>query len=156
MFWLLGSVAGARWNQLTLVSIVVVASTVVLLLYGRRLNALVTGDETAVALGIDVRRIRIVLLTLTSLLTGTLIAVAGGIGFVGLMIPHLVRLSVGPDHRRVLPISALIGAIYLVVVDLIARTLDRPNDLPLGIFTAAFGAPFFLWLLRRSRNLETS
>ncbi|MGH8934401.1 MAG: FecCD family ABC transporter permease [Egibacteraceae bacterium] len=153
MFWLLGSVAGAQWSQLPVVGAVIVTSTGLLVLFGRRLNALVTGDESATALGIDVRRLRFGLLGLSSLVTGTLIAVAGGIGFVGLMIPHLVRLAFGSDHRRVLPLSALIGATYLVVVDLLSRTVDSPNELPLGIFTAAFGAPFFLWLLRHNRSL---
>lgn len=151
MFWLLGSVSGAQWSQLSIVSIVVIASTALLVLYGRRLNALLTGDESAAALGIDVRRLRIGLLVLASLLTGTLIAVVGGVGFVGLMIPHVVRLVVGSDHRKVLPMAALVGGIYLVLVDLVSRTVDSPNELPLGIFTAAFGAPFFLWLLRRNR-----
>ncbi|SDM69142.1 FecCD family ABC transporter permease [Allokutzneria albata] len=153
MFWLLGSVAGARWDQLWLVSAVVLSTVAALMLYGRRLNALVTGEESATSLGVDVRRARVGLLLTSSLLTGTLIAVAGGVGFVGLMIPHLVRLIVGADHRRVLPSAALGGALYLVVVDLLARTVDSPNELPLGIFTAAFGAPFFLWLLRRGRTV---
>lgn len=156
MFWLLGSVAGARWDQLQVAGIVVVAVTVLLTLYGRQLNALVTGDESATALGIDVKRLRIVLIVLTALLAGVLIAVAGGIGFVGLMVPHLVRLAFGVDHRRLLPLAALVGAIYLVVVDLLSRTVDPPNELPLNILTALFGAPFFIWLMRRDRSLAHS
>ncbi|MFE9580691.1 FecCD family ABC transporter permease [Nocardia sp. NPDC006044] len=153
MFWTMGSVAGASWDRLGPVTAVVLVTVAVVLAFGRRLNVLGTGDEQATALGVDVRTLRIVLLVLASLLTGALIAVAGGIGFVGLMIPHLVRLAFGPDHRRVLPLSALIGAAYLVAVDLLSRTIDAPNELPLGIFTAAFGAPFFLWLLRRNGGL---
>ncbi|MFI6168756.1 FecCD family ABC transporter permease [Nocardia sp. NPDC051052] len=153
MFWTMGSVAGASWDRLGTVTVVVLATVAVVLAFGRRLNVLGTGDEQATALGVDVRTLRIVLLVLASLLTGVLIAVAGGIGFVGLMIPHLVRLAFGLDHRRVLPLSALIGAAYLVAVDLLSRTIDAPNELPLGIFTAAFGAPFFLWLLRRNGGL---
>lgn len=156
MFWLLGSVAGARWDQLQVAGIVVVAVTVLLTLYGRQLNALVTGDESATALGIDVKRLRIVLIVLTALLAGVLIAVAGGIGFVGLMVPHLVRLAFGVDHRRLLPLAALVGAIYLVIVDLLSRTVDPPNELPLNILTALFGAPFFIWLMRRDRSLAHS
>lgn len=156
MFWMLGSVAGAKWNQLGLVSTVVLTSTVFLALFGRQLNALLAGDESATALGVDVHRLRGALLVLSSLLTGTVIAVAGGIGFVGLMIPHLVRLAVGADHRRLLPLAAVVGAIYLVVVDLLSRTVNRPNELPLGILTALFGAPFFLWLLRRNKTLDAS
>jgi len=156
MFWLLGSVSGAHWSQLQVAGIVVVAVTLVLTLYGRQLNALVTGDESATALGIDVKRLRILLIVLTSLLAGVLIAVAGGIGFVGLMVPHLVRLAFGVDHRRLLPLAALVGAIYLVIVDLLSRTLDPPNELPLNILTALFGAPFFIWLMRRDRSLANS
>ncbi|MEU1117650.1 MULTISPECIES: iron ABC transporter permease [unclassified Streptomyces] len=154
MFWMLGSVAGAQWHQLPAVTAVVVGCTVLLTLFGRRLNVLLAGDETATSLGTDVNRLRTLLLLLSALLTGTVIAVAGSIGFVGLMIPHLVRLTVGADHRRLLPLSALLGAVYLVLVDLLSRTLDRPNELPLGILTALLGAPFFLWLLRRNKGLD--
>lgn len=155
MFWMLGSVAGAQWSQLPTVTVVVLTSTALLTLFGRRLNALLAGDESATALGVDVNRLRAVLLVLSALLTGTVIAVAGGVGFVGLMIPHLVRLTAGADHRRLLPLSALLGAVYLVVVDLLSRTVNRPNELPLGILTALLGAPFFLWLLRRNKGLDT-
>ncbi|MFF6995795.1 FecCD family ABC transporter permease [Streptomyces sp. NPDC008313] len=154
LFWTLGSVAGAQWDQLPTVGAVVIATTVLLSLFGRRLNVLLAGDESATALGVDVNRLRPLLLVLSALLTGTVISVAGGIGFVGLMIPHLVRLSTGADHRRLLPLTALLGAVYLVLVDLLSRTLDRPNELPLGILTALLGAPFFLWLLRRNKSLD--
>ncbi|MFH8442141.1 FecCD family ABC transporter permease [Streptomyces sp. NPDC018026] len=154
LFWTLGSVAGAQWDQLPTVAVVVMATTVLLTLFGRRLNVLLAGDESATALGVDVHRLRLVLLVLSALLTGTVIAVAGGIGFVGLMIPHLVRLSTGADHRRLLPLTALLGAVHLVLVDLLSRTLDRPNELPLGVLTALLGAPFFLWLLRRNKAMD--
>jgi iron complex transport system permease protein len=153
MFWLLGSVAGATWGELPPAAVVVTVTIALLAPLGRRLNALGHGEEQAIALGVDVARLRIVLLLVTSLLTGVLMAVAGGISFVGLMIPHLTRLAFGADHRRLLPLAALLGAGYLVVVDLLSRTVDRPNELPLGILTAAFGAPFFLWLLRRNDAL---
>ncbi|MGW0944804.1 FecCD family ABC transporter permease [Streptomyces sp. NPDC002623] len=155
MFWMLGSVAGAQWSQLPTVTVVVLTSAVLLTLFGRRLNALLAGDESATALGVDVNQLRAVLLVISALLTGTVIAVAGGVGFVGLMIPHLVRLTVGADHRRLIPLTALLGAVYLVLVDLLSRTLTRPNELPLGILTALLGAPFFLWLLRRNKGLDT-
>ncbi|GGV81134.1 hemin ABC transporter permease [Streptomyces gelaticus] len=156
MFWMLGSVSGARWGQLPTVTVVVVLGATLLAFLGRRMNALLAGDESATSLGVDVHRTRAVLLVVSALLTGTLTAVAGGIGFVGLMIPHLVRLALGADHRRLLPLSALLGAVYLVLVDLLSRTVDRPNELPLGILTALLGAPFFLWLLRRNRGLDTA
>ncbi|MEU1511066.1 iron ABC transporter permease [Streptomyces sp. NPDC005811] len=156
MFWMLGSVAGAQWSRLPTVTVVVLTSTVLLTLFGRRLNALLAGDESATALGVDVDRLRTALLVISALLTGTVIAVAGGIGFVGLMIPHLVRLTTGADHRRLLPLTALLGAVYLVVVDLLSRTVNRPNELPLGILTALLGAPFFLWLLRRDKGMDSA
>ncbi|MFF2007521.1 FecCD family ABC transporter permease [Streptomyces sp. NPDC058195] len=155
MFWMLGSVSGARWGQLPAVTAVVATGVTLLALFGRRLNALLAGDESATSLGVDVHRTRAVLLVVSALLTGTVIAVVGGIGFVGLMIPHLVRLALGADHRRLLPLSALLGAVHLVLVDLLSRTVDRPNELPLGILTALLGAPFFLWLLRRDKGLDT-
>ncbi|KUN24987.1 ABC transporter permease [Streptomyces antibioticus] len=154
MFWMLGSVAGAQWDQLPTVTAVVGVTTALLALFGRRLNLLLAGDESATALGVDVNRLRALLLVLSALLTGTVIAVAGGIGFVGLMIPHLVRLTTGADHRRLLPLTALLGSVYLVLVDLLSRTLARPGELPLGILTALLGAPFFLWLLRRNKGLD--
>ncbi|MER5364091.1 iron ABC transporter permease [Streptomyces sp. NPDC002722] len=156
MFWMLGSVSGARWSQLPTVTAVVALGATLLALFGRRLNALLAGDESATSLGVDVHRTRAVLLVVSALLTGTVIAVAGGIGFVGLMIPHLVRLALGADHRRLLPLSALLGAVYLVLVDLLSRTVNRPNELPLGILTALLGAPFFLWLLRRNKGLDAA
>jgi iron complex transport system permease protein len=114
------------------------------------MNVMTTGDDTASALGVDVHRFRIELLVISSLLTATAVSVAGGIGFVGLMVPHAARFLVGPDHRRVLPVCVFGGAIFMVLVDLLSRVTDRPNELPVGIFTAAIGAPFFLVLLRRS------
>ena len=114
------------------------------------MNVMSTGDDTAGALGVDVNRFRIELLVISSMLTAATVAVAGGIGFVGLMVPHAVRFVVGPDHRKVLPLCLLSGAVFMVVVDLMSRIADRPNELPVGIFTAAVGAPFFLVLLRRT------
>jgi iron complex transport system permease protein len=149
MFWLLGSVAGASWQDLAVPALAIAVAIGWLLTQGRGLNALTIGDDTAAGLGIDVHRLRIMLLVVASLLTATVVSVSGGIGFVGLMVPHAVRLMVGPDHRKVLPVSLLTGALFLVIVDLVSRVVDRPNELPIGIFTAAVGAPFFLWLLRK-------
>ncbi|MFE0591927.1 FecCD family ABC transporter permease [Micromonospora echinospora] len=148
MFWLLGSIAGASWSDLPVPAIALAACLLWLLSQGRRMNALTMGENSAAGLGIDVNRLRVGLLIAASLLTAAIVSVAGGIGFVGLMVPHAVRLIVGPDHRRVVPTALLLGALFLVLVDLLARTLDRPNEMPIGIFTAALGAPFFLWLLR--------
>lgn len=152
MFWLLGSLAGASWDDLRIPTAVIVASTGWLVLRGRALNLLTAGDDTAASLGVAVNRFRIELLVVASLLTASTVAVAGGIGFVGLMIPHMARAVVGPDHRRVLPVCAIGGATFMVLVDLASRVVDRPNELPVGIFTAGLGAPFFLVLLRRSAS----
>jgi iron complex transport system permease protein len=148
LFWLLGSVSSARWSNLGLPSVVVVVSTAWLILQGRKLNALASGEETAASLGINVGRFQFILMTITSLLTAAVVAVAGGVGFVGLMVPHIVRVLVGADHRRVLLVAALLGGAFLLVADIAARTLQAPVELPIGIVTAAAGAPFFLWLLR--------
>ena len=124
----------------------------ILLLQARPLNALLAGEETAIGLGINVERLRISLFALTSLVVGTMVALSGAIGFAGLMTPHIVRLMVGSDHRRVLPLVAMTGAVYLVLVDIVARTILAPQELPVGIVTAVLGAPFFLWLLRRQQK----
>jgi len=147
--WLAGSLGGAKWEQLGLPSAVVVLTTFLLIAQARPLNALMAGDETATGLGVNVERFRQQLFLVTSLLVGVVVAVSGSIGFVGLMIPHLVRMVVGSDHRRVLPTVALGGGVYLVLVDLVGRTIMAPQELPVGIVTAALGGPFFLWLLRR-------
>lgn len=149
MFWLMGSIAGATWHDLRLPAAVIAACTAYLLLQARRLNALLAGDDAATSLGTPVRTLRITLLAIASLLTATAVSVVGGIGFIGLMVPHAARFAVGADHRRVLPVATLLGAVFLVVVDLATRTVDRPNELPVGVFTTAIGVPFFLWLLRR-------
>ncbi|WNV86981.1 iron ABC transporter permease [Umezawaea sp. Da 62-37] len=152
MFWMLGSVAGASWDDLGVLTAVTAATAIWLTTQGRSMNALSVGDDTAAGLGVDVHRLRVLLLVAASLLTAAVVSVAGGIGFVGLIVPHAVRLVVGPDHRKVIPVSLLAGAVFLVVVDLVTRTVDRPNEMPIGIFTAALGAPFFLVLLRKRKR----
>lgn len=149
MFWLMGSVAGASWHDLGVPAVVVVACVAYLLLQARALNALLAGEDTAVGVGVPVAALRLTLLVVGSLLTATVVSVVGGIGFIGLMVPHMARFVVGGDHRRVLPVSLLSGALFMVLVDLAARTADRPDELPVGIFTTGLGVPFFLWLLRR-------
>lgn len=147
--WLAGSFGRAQWADLGLPSIVVVLMTGYLILQSRSLNALLMGDENAVVLGVNVEQLQLQLFVITSLLVGVVVAVSGAIGFVGLMIPHIVRMGVGSDHRRVLPIAALGGGLFMVLMDLIGRIAVAPEELPVGIVTAAFGGPFFLWLLRQ-------
>lgn len=154
LFWLLGSVAGARWDQLALPAAAVALNALWLQIRACSLDALLLGEEAAVSLGVPVNGLRnglrLRLLSVSAVLTGVIIAVAGGIGFVGLVVPHAIRLLVGPTHRRLLPLCVSVGGTFLVLVDLAARTLDRPAELPLGVLTAALGAPLFLWLLHRS------
>ncbi|EXG80493.1 ABC-type Fe3+-siderophore transport system, permease component [Cryptosporangium arvum DSM 44712] len=152
LFWSLGSVSSARWEQLPLPTVVVAAATIGLVLQGRRLNALANGVEMAGALGIAVGRFQFGLMLVVALMTGTLVAVSGGILFVGLVVPHVARLLVGAEHRRMLLCSVLLGAVFLPLADIAARTVRAPVELPIGIVTAALGAPFFLWLLRSSHH----
>jgi iron complex transport system permease protein len=149
VFWLLGSLSGASWAELVPAALAVGLGTVVLWAHGRHLNALLAGDDTAAALGVDVGRLRRRLVALTSLVTATVVAVSGAIGFVGLLLPHGARFLVGHDHRRSIPVTALLGATFLVAVDLVARTVASPEEVPVGIITAGLGAPFFLWALHR-------
>ncbi len=152
LFWLMGSVAGAKWSFLTLPLLALLIGTTYLVLQARPLNALIAGEETAVSLGVDTSKFRRVLMVVAAMMTGVMVALAGAIGFVGLMMPHTVRLFVGSDHRRVLPVSLLAGAIFLVWVDVLARTIVQPEEMPLGVFTAFLGGPFFLWLMRRKKS----
>lgn len=145
--WLLGSLAGANWNELALPAGVLAAGCVFLTLQARSLNALMMGDETAATLGVNLVRFRRELFFVVSLVTGVMVAVSGAIGFIGLMIPHFVRMTVGSDHRRVLPVSAFAGSIFLIWVDLVARTVFAPVEVPVGVVTSLLGGPFFLWLL---------
>ena len=150
VFWLLGTVAAASWSDLGIPSALVLITTVWLMVQARPMNALLMGDDSATALGIRVSRFRLQLAIASSVLTAGVVAVAGGVGFVGLMIPHTARLLVGADHRRLLPVTALGGGLFLVVVDIVARTAASPLELPLSVITAAVGAPLFLWLMGRN------
>lgn len=150
LFWLLGGFAGTQWEYIGLPALMLLVGSTWLLLHARSLNALSVGEETAITLGFDVNRLRRRMLVVTSLLTGVMVAVSGVIGFVGLVLPHILRQLIGADHRRLLPVSALAGAVFLIWVDMIARTIFAPEELPVGIITALLGAPFFIVLMMRS------
>ncbi|UOQ91234.1 iron chelate uptake ABC transporter family permease subunit [Agromyces endophyticus] len=150
--WLLGSLSGTDWTSFAIAGIALVVVGLPLIASARTLDAFAVGETGAAALGIDVGRSRVLLLGGTALLTGALVAVSGAIGFVGLILPHAVRLIVGPGHRALLPLSALAGAIFLVWADTGARTLFDPRELPVGILTALIGGPVFAWLLLRRRS----
>lgn len=151
--WLLGSLAGTDWGSVWLAGGALLIVGVPLLASARTLDAFAFGDTAAAALGIDVGRSRAILLAGTALLTGALVAVSGSIGFVGLILPHAVRLLVGARHRALLPLSALAGALFLIWADTGARTLFDPRELPVGILTALIGGPIFAVLLLRSRSI---
>ncbi|RRV42302.1 iron ABC transporter permease [Pseudomonas sp. o96-267] len=149
LFWMLGGRGLARWELLWLPALCLALALAVLLGLGRALNARMAGEQSAVSLGLEPRRVRLLVFVVASLLTGVLVSLSGAIGFVGLMLPHVARFLVGAEHRRVLPVAALLGALFLVWVDVAARTWLAPQDLPIGIVTAAIGGVFFVALLRR-------
>ena len=150
--WLLGSLAGARWPAVAIAGIAVIVLGIPLASTGRLLDAFAFGDTTAAALGVNVQRTRWILLLMTALLTGALVSVSGSIGFVGLVLPHAVRLISGPGHRALLPLSMLVGAVFLIWADTLARSAFDPRELPVGIVTALIGAPVFAVLLARRRS----
>ena len=151
-FWMSGSLASAKWAYLKLPLIVLILCMAFLLLNYRGLNLLLLGDDNAGALGINVRLLQKELILVASLMAGVTIAVSGTIGFVGLKVPHFTRLLVGGDHRKVLPIAALLGGILVVWVDVAARLIIAPEELPVGILTAIIGGPIFIVLLKRSNK----
>lgn len=150
MFWLLGSLGLARWDGVLAIVLIVVAVTFgVFMLNGRLLDAIAAGDETALTLGVSPDRTRVGMLVIVALCMGSVVGASGAIGFVGLVIPHLARRLVGSMHSRMLPVAALLGAMFLIWADSLARTLMQPRELPIGILTALVGAPFLLILVRR-------
>jgi iron complex transport system permease protein len=149
--WILGRLATTGWREVALVAPYVVVSGVVILLHRRLLDVLAVGDEEAAALGVPVRRVRALVVAAATLATAAAVAVSGLIGFVGIIVPHMVRLLTGASYRVVLPLAALFGAAFLVSADLAARTLLAPAELPIGVVTAFLGAPFFALVLRTSR-----
>ena len=131
-----------------------IVGSIILLMHYRELNALALGEEAADDIGVNVKRGKIMILIGASLLTGAAVAVSGSIGFVGLVIPHLVRLLTGPNHRHLLPLSMLFGGSFLILADLLARTIIAPKELPIGVITALIGAPVFAFLLIRGKDRE--
>lgn len=151
IYWLYGSVGMRGWSHVQLIFPFMIAGSLLLFMHFRELNAMALGEEAADHIGVNVKRGKILILFGASLLTGSAVAVSGSIGFVGLVIPHLVRLLTGPNHRHVLPLSMLIGGGFLVLADLMARTIIAPKELPIGVITALIGAPVFAVLLVRER-----
>lgn len=150
-FWTLGSVANATWTKVVAVAPFALIGLVVAIMNAHKLDLLALGERPARHLGLRVEQFRIVMLAVTAILTASAVAVSGIILFIGLVVPHLVRVMAGPRHRVLLPASALLGAALLVIADLVARTIAAPSEIPLGVLTSILGSPVFLWQLRRTR-----
>lgn len=151
VFWQLGSLNGATWQAVSAVAPFTLVGLAAAFVLAKRLDLLSLGDRSAAHLGVDVEKLRLVAIVVVALLVGASVAFSGIIGFVGLVVPHLIRMIAGPGHRLLLPASALAGGVLVICADLLARTLIRNADLPIGMITSLVGAPFFFWLLRRTR-----
>jgi len=152
-FWSLGSLAGATWSKIYAVAPIIIAALAVSPFLARGLNALALGEPTAHHMGVPVQRLKYAAILSVSAAVGASVAVSGGIGFVGIVVAHMLRLAIGPDNRYLLPASALLGASLLLLADAVSRTIVAPAELPIGIVTALAGAPFFLWILLRKRGV---
>jgi iron complex transport system permease protein len=150
-FWGMGSLAGATWSKIAAAAPIILLSFAVIPFIARGLNALTLGEAAAFHMGVPVQRLKNIAIVSVAAATGASVAVSGGIGFVGIVVPHVLRMAIGPDHRFLLPASALLGGSLLIFADVIARTVVAPAELPIGIITAAVGGPFFLWILLRQR-----
>jgi iron complex transport system permease protein len=150
--WLMGNFSYAGWDQLGIISPYIVVGLAVIFLFARPLNVMQLDEEQAQQLGINVERTKIILLGAATMITAAAVCFVGTIGFVGIIVPHIVRLIWGPDHRLLLPLSAITGAILLIMADTASRTLMAPSEIPVGVITAFIGAPFFLFLLRRTKK----
>nr|WP_239551086.1 iron chelate uptake ABC transporter family permease subunit [Halanaerobacter jeridensis] len=152
VYWMMGSLSSKGWQQVEMIWLYIIGGYIIIHLFAKDLNVLLLGAETAQSLGLEVEFLKKILLVTASLLAGAAVAGSGIIGFVGLIIPHLVRLLVGPDHRILIPSSALVGAIFLISTDIFARTVIAPTEIPVGIITSLFGGPFFLYLLNKKKK----
>lgn len=152
-FWGLGSLAGATWSKVLIAGPLILVALAATPFLARSLNALALGEAPAAHLGIPVQRMKNISVLTVAAAVGAAVAASGGIGFVGIVVPHLLRITTGPDHSYLLPNSALLGATLLIAADMISRTVIAPAELPIGIVTATLGGPFFLWILLRNRSL---
>ena len=146
-FWLMGSLAGAKWNEIVIIMPIIILGVIFFMTQYRTLNLMLLGDEVSITLGTDLHKFRIIYLVITSLMIGLLVYVSGMIGFVGLIIPHIIRMLVGTDHKKLVPISALAGAIFLVLADGLCRIIIPKTELPIGILISLIGAPCFVYLM---------
>ena len=154
VFWMMGGLGGASWLQLLAMLPYVLVGYSIIYYYARELNILLLGEETALQLGVETEKVKKILMAGASLLVAAAVSTSGIIGFIGLIVPHFIRLAVGPDHRFLLPASALLGASILIAADTLARTIISPTELPVGIITAMVGAPVFIFLLKKRKKLR--
>lgn len=155
-FWSLGSLAGSTWQKAAIAAVVILPSLFAMPFLARGLNAFTLGEAAAFHMGVPVERFKRVAILMVAAATGVSVALSGGIGFVGMIVPHLIRIAAGPDHRFLLPASALLGGCLLLAADMITRVIVAPAELPIGILTALIGAPFFLWILLKDRSGRVS
>jgi iron complex transport system permease protein len=152
VFWLMGGFSAVEWKDVWAILPLIFIGTVIIYFFARDLNILSLGEETAQNLGVDVEKVKKVLLIFGSLVTAAAVSISGLIGFIGLMVPHITRIMIGPDHRVLLPTSIIVGALFLVICDAVARVIVSPVELPVGVITALSGGPFFIYLLRKKKE----
>ena len=152
VFWTMGSVSAVTYNQIFTLIPFIFIGTAIILLFSRDLNIMLTGDDTAKSLGVEVENVKKVILAVSSIIVAACVSISGVIGFVGLIVPHAVRMVFGPDHRVLLPFSLIIGAVFMIISDTVARTIAAPSEIPVGAVTALFGSPYFIYLLIKSKK----
>lgn len=151
-YWMVGSLSGASWSTVKYIAVTFTVSVIIVLLFVRELDVLLLGDEVAESLGVSTKTVKLVVIVMTTVLTGTVVSVSGVIGFIGLVIPHIVRSFVGSGHIRLLPMVILTGGLFTMLADVISRVISAPEELPIGIISALIGAPFFFYLIRKNRK----
>ncbi|MGL5084628.1 MAG: FecCD family ABC transporter permease, partial [Clostridium sp.] len=149
LFWTVGSLGGAKWSVLLFPFIMLIIVGIISIIMSKSLDILLLGDDSAVILGINIKKIKFTILVLATLLISSLVSITGAIGFIGLIVPHICRTLVGSDHRKIIVLSGLIGAIFLIASDVLARALFPPIEIPIGIITSLIGGPFFLYLISK-------
>ncbi len=152
IFWTMGSFSGRGWNHIQIAIIPVLLGSIIIYIFSKDLNIMLLGEDSAQNMGVETEKVKKVILITSVLITAFLVSVSGIIGFVGLIVPHMVRLLMGPDHRILIPASGLVGGIFLIVADTLSRTIIAPTEVPVGIITALAGAPFFIYLLRKTKR----
>ncbi len=153
VFWLMGSLSGSSWGDITMILPYYLIGLLPLILYLNDLNLILLGEESAQHLGVEVEKVKKMLIVGATLVTASVVSVSGGIGFIGLVIPHIGRMLIGPDHKKLLPLAGILGGVFLVISDMLARSIMPPMEIPVGIITALAGGPYFIYLLR-SRKQE--